>query len=175
MIFDEELHLSSDFFQKETSIVLVKQFSDRQGIMERILPIDRVRNQDKSSNKNYLDNNLQLIFSDYNLQTNKQEPFGNLLFNSIINENFYNDISNSFDTFSKDIFIIYKYFIININNSFGARILPCYFILGQPYFFKKYKISSKFLLCRIPCFFCPINFKRISYFIFNITPPRFYH
>ena len=105
MIFDEELHLSSDFFQQETSIVLVKQFSDRQGIMERILPIDRVRNQDKSSNKNYLDNNLQLIFSDYNLEINKQNPFGNLHFNSIIKDNFDNYISNSFDTFSKEIFI----------------------------------------------------------------------
>ncbi|MGI0063643.1 MAG: hypothetical protein ACREAL_02050, partial [Nitrosopumilaceae archaeon] len=105
MIFEEELLLSSDLFQQETTVVLVKQFSDRKGIMERILPIDRIRNQEKSSNKNYLDTNLQLIFSDYNLQTNKQEPFGNLLFNSIINENFYNYISNSFDTFSKDIFI----------------------------------------------------------------------
>ncbi|MGI0064727.1 MAG: hypothetical protein ACREAL_07655, partial [Nitrosopumilaceae archaeon] len=105
MIFEEELHLSSDLFQQETIVVLVKQFSDRKGIMERILPIDRIRNQEKSSNKNYLDTNLQLIFSDYNLQTNKQEPFGNLLFNSIINENFHNYISNSFDTFSKEIFI----------------------------------------------------------------------
>ncbi|MEX2059685.1 MAG: hypothetical protein WD966_01300, partial [Nitrosopumilaceae archaeon] len=105
MIFEEELHLSSDLFQQETTVVLVKQFSDRKGIMERILPNDRIRNQEKSSNKNYLDTNLQLIFSDYNLQTNKQEPFGNLLFNSIINDNFNNHISNSFDTFSKDIFI----------------------------------------------------------------------
>src|SRR3970282_2866123 len=73
--------------------------------MERILPIDRIRNQEKSLNKNYLDSNLQLIFSDYNIQTNKKEPFGNLFFNSIINDNFNNYISNSFDTFSKEIFI----------------------------------------------------------------------
>src|SRR3972149_4230748 len=105
MIFEEELHLSSDLFQQETTVVLGKQFSDRKGIMERILPIDRIRNQEKSSNKNYLDTNLQLIFSDYHLQTNKQEPFGNLLFNSIINNNFNNYISNSFDTFSKEVFI----------------------------------------------------------------------
>src|SRR3990172_9550602 len=92
MIFEEELHLSSDLFQQETTIVFVKQFSDRKGIMERILPVDRIRNQEKSPNKNYSDTNLQLIFSDYNLPTNKQEPFGNLVF-------------NSFDTFSKEIFI----------------------------------------------------------------------
>ena len=105
MIFEEELDLSSDLFQQETTVVLVKQFSDRKGIMERILPIDRIRNQEKSSNKNYLDTDLQLIISDYNFQMNKQEPFGNLLFNSLINDNFNNYISNSFDTFSKEIFI----------------------------------------------------------------------
>ena len=105
LIFEEELHLSSDLFQQETTVVLVKQFSDRKGIMERILPIDRIRNQEKLSNKNYLDTNLQLIFSDYNFQINKQDPFGNLLFNSIINNNFNNYISNSIDTFSKEIFI----------------------------------------------------------------------
>src|SRR3972149_10316406 len=37
LIFEEELHLSSDLFQQETTVVLVKQFSDRKGIMERIL------------------------------------------------------------------------------------------------------------------------------------------
>ena len=105
LIFEEELHLSSDLFQQETTVVLVKQFSDRKGIMERILPIDRIRNQEKSPNKNYLDTNLQLIYSDYNFKINKQDPFGNLLFNSIINDNFNNYISNSFDTFSKQIFI----------------------------------------------------------------------
>src|SRR3990170_7681643 len=105
MIFEEELHISLDLFQQETTVAVVKQFSDRKGIMERILPSDRIRNQEKSSYKNYLDTNLQLIFSDYNLQTNKQEPFGNLLFNSRINDDFNNYISNSFDTFSKEIFI----------------------------------------------------------------------
>src|SRR3972149_9853884 len=104
LIFEEELHLSSDLFQQETTVVLVKQFSDRKGIMERILPIDRIRNQEKLSNKNYLDTNIQLIFSDYNFQFNKQDPFGNLFINSIINDNFNNYIYNSFDTFSKEIF-----------------------------------------------------------------------
>src|SRR3972149_1537251 len=104
LIFEEELHLSSDLFQQETTVVLVKQFSDRKGIMERILPIDRIRNQEKLSNKNYLDTNIQLIFSDYNFQFNKQDPFGNLFINSIINDNFNNYMHNSFDTFSKEIF-----------------------------------------------------------------------
>ena len=104
LIFEEELHLSSDLSEHETTVVLVKQFSDRKGIMERILPIDRIRNQEKLSNKNYLDTNIQLIFSDYNFQFNKQDPFGNLFINSIINDNFNNYMHNSFDTFSKEIF-----------------------------------------------------------------------
>src|SRR3972149_8540993 len=105
LIFEEELHLSSDLSEHETTVVLVKQFSDRKGIIERILPIDRIRNQEKLSNKNYLDTNIQLIFSDYNFQINKQDPIANLLFNSIINDNFSNYIFNSFNTFSKEIFI----------------------------------------------------------------------
>src|SRR3989304_1294565 len=104
MIIEEELHLSSDLFEEETTVILVKQFSDRKGIMERILPNDRIRIQEKSSNKNYLDTNLQLTFSDYNFQINKQEFFANLLFNSIINDNFNNYIYNSFEAFSKEIF-----------------------------------------------------------------------
>src|SRR3989304_3186875 len=116
LIFEEELHLSSDLFEQETTVVLVKQFSDRKGIMERILPSDRIRIQEKSSNKNYLDTNLQLTFSDYNFQINKQEPFGNLFFNSIINDNFNNYIYNSFDTFSKEIFIQNENNHIKFNN-----------------------------------------------------------
>src|SRR3989337_1917211 len=85
LIFEEELHLSSDLSQHETTVVLVKQFSDRKVIMERILPIERIRNPEKSSNKNYFDMDLQSILSDHNIQINKQDPFANLLSNSIIN------------------------------------------------------------------------------------------
>ena len=85
MIFEEKLHLSSDVSQQETTIIFVKQFSDRQAIIERILPIDRIRNHEKLSNKNYLDTDLQLFFSNYNSQINMQDTFFDLFFDSVIN------------------------------------------------------------------------------------------
>ena len=105
IIFEEELHLSSDLFQQEKTVIFVKQFSDRKGIMERILLIDRIRNQQKLLNINYLDTNLQSIFSDYDFKINKQDTIGNLHFSSVIDYNYNNYISNSLDTFSKQIYI----------------------------------------------------------------------
>src|SRR3972149_3576506 len=75
LIFEEELHLSSDLFQQETTVVLVKQFSDRKGIMERILPIDRIRNQEKLSNKIYLIPDIELSDNSFN-QIDSKEPTG---------------------------------------------------------------------------------------------------
>ncbi len=97
---EEGLNFSSDISQHESSIILIKQISDRKGMIERIITNDRIRYQDKLSNKNYFDNNLESIYSDYSLQSNIQENPINFLTNLLLDENF---ISNNFGIFSIEI------------------------------------------------------------------------
>jgi len=94
--FEEGLNFSSDVSQHESSIIFVKQISDRKGMMERIISNDRIRYQEKLSNKNYFDNNLESIYSDSSLQLNNQENPINLLTNLLLNESY---ISNIFEIF----------------------------------------------------------------------------
>jgi len=97
---EEGLNFSSDISQHESSIILIKQISDRKGMIERIITNDRIRYQDKLSNKNYFDNNLESIYSDYSLQSKIQENPINFLTNLLLDENF---ISNNFGIFSIEI------------------------------------------------------------------------
>ncbi|MDG7054799.1 MAG: hypothetical protein JRZ95_05825, partial [Nitrososphaerota archaeon] len=92
--FEEGLSFSSNISQHESSIVLVKQISDRKGMMERIIANDRIRYQEKLPNKNYFDNNLESIYLDSSLQSNYQENPINLLTNLLLNESY---ISNIFE------------------------------------------------------------------------------
>jgi len=98
--FVEGLNFSSDVSQHETSIILVKQISDRKGMIERIITNDRIRYQDKLSSKNYFDNNLESIHSDSSLPSNDQENPINLLINLLLNKNF---VSNNFGITSIEI------------------------------------------------------------------------
>jgi len=98
--FVEGLNFSSEVSQHESSIILIKQISDRKGMIERIITNDRIRYQDKSSNKNYFDNNLESLYSDTSLQSNVQENPINFLTNLLLNENF---ISNNFGITSIEI------------------------------------------------------------------------
>jgi len=98
--FVEGLNFSSEVSQHESSIILIKQISDRKGMIERIITNDRIRYQDKSSNKNYFDNNLESLYLDTSLQSNVQENPINFLTNLLLNENF---ISNNFGITSIEI------------------------------------------------------------------------
>jgi len=112
--FVEGLNFSSDVSQHESSIILVKQISDRKGMLERIITNDRIRYQDKLSNKNYFDNNLESIYSDSNLQSNVQENPINFPTNLLLNENL---ISNNFGITSTET-SIYNLAIEPIIDSF---------------------------------------------------------
>jgi len=82
IIFEEDLHFTSNTSQTESSTIHVKQFSERNGIIERIIPVDRLRTLDKSSTKNYLYSDLQL-FSNINYLSNFIDIFSEDLLNSI--------------------------------------------------------------------------------------------
>ena len=100
IIFEEGLIFSSDFSQHESSIILVKQISDRKGMIERIISNDRIRYQDKLLNKNYFDNDLESNYLDLSSQSNNQENPISFLTNLLLNENF---VSNNFEITSIEI------------------------------------------------------------------------
>ena len=91
--FVEGLNFSSDVSQHESSIIFIKQISERKGMIERIITNDRIRYQDKSSNKNYFDNNLDSLYSDSNSQSIIQNNPINFLTTFLLNENV---VSNNF-------------------------------------------------------------------------------
>jgi len=70
ILFEEDLRFTSNTSQTELSTIYVKQFSDRNAMIERILPVDRLRYQDKPSIKNYLD--FDLLSSNENYISNSQ-------------------------------------------------------------------------------------------------------
>jgi len=95
IIFEEELRFTSNTSQTESSTIYVKEFSDRNAMIERILPADRLRSLDKPSIKNYLDSDLQ-SFSNDNYLSNFIDYFSADLLNSIniVSELKLDDISS---------------------------------------------------------------------------------
>ena len=77
--FEEDLHFTSITSQTETTAIYVKQFSDRNGIIERILSVDRLRYQDKSSSKNYLEFDLESPLNENYLSNSQFEQFVNFV------------------------------------------------------------------------------------------------
>ncbi|MCH8860634.1 MAG: hypothetical protein IH843_05805, partial [Thaumarchaeota archaeon] len=115
---------------------MVKQISDRKGMMERIITNDRIRYQEKLPNKNYFDNNLESIYLDSSLQSNYQENPINLLTNLLLNESY---ISNIFEIFPNENIIsdlVFERFLDSINKSeltnslFNANDPTGFFILA---------------------------------------------
>jgi len=92
--FQEGLNFSSDISQHESSIIFVKQISDRKGMMERIIANDRIRYQEKLSNKNYFDNDFELIYTDSKIESNYYENPINYFVNLLLDNNF---ISNNLE------------------------------------------------------------------------------
>ncbi|HXV65596.1 MAG TPA: hypothetical protein VD731_00005, partial [Nitrosopumilaceae archaeon] len=118
IFFEEELIFSSDSYQQQTAVILTKQFSDRKAIIERISPFDRIRNQEKSSHKNYLDTGVQLVFLDNNQKIIKQDYQTNFISDSIFDENFNNYLFNSLTISPNDSFVHYfelQQFLDSIN------------------------------------------------------------
>jgi len=92
IIFEEDLHFESTTSQTESSTIYVKQFSDRNAMIERILPIDRLRYQDKSSFKNYLDFDLQSFSINYDISNSQLDQFLNSI--NFVSELKLDDISS---------------------------------------------------------------------------------
>jgi hypothetical protein len=103
--FEEGLHFSTDTSEHESYIISINQFSQPHAIIERIFPMDRLRNSDKSLIKNSLDNKLQSISSDYNIQIdNEQNSFEDIFSKYIFNNNL------------KNLFLYFDFFPVEIYN-----------------------------------------------------------
>ena len=82
--FEEGLHFSINTSEHESNIIFINQFSQPHAIIERIFPMDRLRNSEKSLIKNSLDNKLQSISSDYNIQIDNEQNSFEYIFSKLI-------------------------------------------------------------------------------------------